>query len=86
MRVKLRLTQADHAILQQHLFPGDGCEAVGVALCGRRRGADHHTLLVRELVPIPYDECKVRTPDRVTWSTERLVPLLERLRAPTSRF
>lgn len=77
MRVKLRLTQADHAILQQHLFPGDGCEAVAVALCGRRRSAEHHGLMVRQLVPIPHDECKVRTPDRVTWSTERLVPLLE---------
>jgi molybdopterin/thiamine biosynthesis adenylyltransferase len=29
------------------------------------------------VVPIPYDECKIRTPDRVTWSTERLIPLLE---------
>jgi hypothetical protein len=26
---------------------------------------------------IPYDECKERTPDRVTWSPLRLVPLLE---------
>jgi hypothetical protein len=26
---------------------------------------------------IPYDECKERTPDRVTWSTQRLIPLLD---------
>ena len=26
---------------------------------------------------IPCDECKVRGPDRITWSTRRLVPLLE---------
>ena len=29
------------------------------------------------MVPIPYNECKVRTADRVTWSTQRLIPLLE---------
>jgi len=36
MRVKLRLTQKHHATIAAHLFPGDGCEAVAVALCGRR--------------------------------------------------
>jgi proteasome lid subunit RPN8/RPN11 len=77
MRVKLRLTQSQHQDLHRHLFPGDGKEAVAVALCGRRRGVPHHCLLVRTIVSIPYDECKVRTPDRVTWSTKRLVPLLE---------
>src|SRR5579872_6307866 len=76
MKVKLRLTQTDHAKLRQHLLPGDGLEAVAVALCGRRQSTSHHCLTVRKVVPIPYDECKVRTPDRVTWSTERLVPLL----------
>ncbi len=60
-----------------HLLPGDGREAVAVALCGRRRSEVHHCLTVRTVVPIPYDECKVRTPDRVTWSTQRLIPLLE---------
>src|ERR1017187_5348918 len=77
MKIKLRLTQKDHTVLKGHLLPGDGLEAVAVALCGRRRGGSYHCLTVRSLVPIPYDECKVRTPDRVTWSTQRLVPLLE---------
>lgn len=77
MRVKLRLTQKDHATLATHLFPSDGCEAVAVALCGRRRSELHHCLTVRTVVPIPYDECSVRTPERVTWSTKRLIPLLE---------
>jgi hypothetical protein len=77
MRIKLRLTQRDHALLKAHLLPGDGLEAVAVALCGRRRSDSHHCLTVRSVVPIPYNECKVRTPDRVTWSTQRLVPLLE---------
>ncbi len=77
MRIKLRLTQTDHRMLMEHLLPGDSMEAVAVALCGRRRSEAHHCLTVRRVVPIPYDECKVRAPDRVTWSTQRLVPLLE---------
>jgi molybdopterin/thiamine biosynthesis adenylyltransferase len=77
MRIKLRLTQTDHAKLQAHLLPGDELEAVAVVLCGRRRSDTHHCLTVRSVVPIPYNECKVRTPDRVTWSTQRLIPLLE---------
>ena len=45
-------------------------------MCGHRGGADRHRLLVRKLAPIPYDACSVRTPKRVTWSTEVLPPLL----------
>lgn len=75
-QVKLRLTQSQHQALFQHLFPGDGLEAMAVALCGRRNDAAWHCLSVQELAPIPYDECKVRLADRVTWSTERLAPLL----------
>ncbi len=77
MKIKLRLTQKDHALLKSHLLPGDGLEAVAVALCGRRRGFAHHCLTVRSVVTIPYNECKERTPDRVTWSTQRLLPLLK---------
>ncbi len=77
MQIKLRLAEKDHVALRQHLLPGDGLEAVAVALCGRRRSHSNHCLTVRSVVPIPYDECKVRTPDRVTWSTQRLIPLLE---------
>jgi len=77
MHVTLRLTQTDHAALRCHLLPGDRREAVAVALCGRRRSCTHHALTARTVVPIPYDECQVRTADRVTWSTKRLIPLLE---------
>src|SRR5204863_198476 len=76
MHVSLRLTQTDHAALKDHLLPGDGLEAVAVALVGRRRSRSRHALTVRSVVPIPYGECKVRTPDRITWSTLRLIPLL----------
>ena len=74
---KLRLTQSQHEELRRHLLPGDGFEAVAVGLCGRRCDDESHCLSLRSLVTIPYNECKVRTSDRVTWSTQRLVPLLE---------
>jgi len=77
MRIKLRLSQKNHIALREHLLPGDGLEAVAVALCGRRRSRSNHCLTVRSIVMIPYDECKERTPDRVTWSTQRLIPLLD---------
>jgi hypothetical protein len=77
MQIKLRLTQKHHTALKAHLFPGDGLEAVAVALCGRRRSFDRHCLTVQSIVPIPYDECKLRTSARVTWSTDRLIPLLK---------
>jgi hypothetical protein len=78
MDVKLRLTQAHHSVAKAHLLSGDGLEAVAVALCGRRRSRTDHVLTVQQLELIPYDECKVRRHDKVTWSTKRLIPLLER--------
>lgn len=77
MEVRLRLTETHHTALRAHLLPGDGLEAVAIALCGRRRDEDRHVLTVRQVVLIPYEECKERAPDRVTWSTARLVPMLE---------
>ena len=48
-----------------------------MALCGRRRGNQRHRLLLRKIVPVSYDACSVRLPDRVTWSTDILPSLLE---------
>lgn len=62
--------------LHRHLFPGDGKEAVAFALCGRHRAHDHDVLLVREVVPVPHADCPVRAPDRVTWRTDAIEPLL----------
>ena len=74
--VSLSLTGRQHAELHSHLFPDDGCEAVAIALCGHRRDPEQHRLLIRKLAPIPYEACSERTPERVTWSTELLPPLL----------
>jgi hypothetical protein len=77
MNVTLRMTEAHHRELQDHLFPGDGKEAVALLVCGRRNGEELQALTVQRVVPVPYDECSVREPDRVVWSTniiDRLIP------------
>lgn len=74
----LRLTQAQYDTLRTHLLPADGCEAVALALCGRRGGDERHVLVVRDIVTVPYSVCSVRTPDRVTWPTEMVEPPFRR--------
>ena len=49
----------------------------GVRLVRRRLDQQRHRLLVRRVVPVPYEACSLRLPDRVTWSTELLPPLLD---------
>lgn len=70
--ISLTMTDHQHELLKQHLFPGDGFEAVALLLCGRARGrpgAEVQRLVVHRVVPIPYLACPVRTPSRVTWQT-----------------
>jgi hypothetical protein len=76
MDTSLTLTARQVDSLAHHLFPADGCEAVAILLCGRRSGAARHRLVVQRVVTIPYEDCSVRLPDRVTWSTKCLEPLL----------
>jgi len=74
----LRLTQAQHDTLRTHLLPPDGCEAVVLALCGRRAGEEKHIFVVREVVTVPYAVCSIRTADRITWPTEIVEPLVRK--------
>lgn len=75
MDYTLRLTEAQHAALRSHLFPGDGNEAVALLLCGRRKGADRHIFIVRRIVPVPHTLCD-RRPDRISWPTDSVDALL----------
>lgn len=65
-----------NALLESHLYPGDGNEAAAILLCGRRAGDSRHCLTAQQVIPIPYDQCSTRTPVRVTWSTDVLLPHL----------
>lgn len=76
MDISLSLTANQQAELKAHLFPGDGKEAVALALCGRCAGTDTHRLLIYKIVPVPYEYCSLRGLYQVTWSTDILLPLL----------
>ncbi|RKF32291.1 hypothetical protein BCY89_13920 [Sphingobacterium siyangense] len=74
---KIKISGAHYEQLRAHLFPGDGLEAVAIALCGRSVKGDSQTLLVQEIMPIPYSECFERSEDFVHWPTELINNYLE---------
>jgi ThiF family protein len=76
MTSSLRMTSEHHSQLMNHLFPGDGCESVALLLCGRRESDLRPALVVRKVVPVPYELCSIRTPDRVQWSIDVLDQLI----------
>ncbi|NNT71572.1 ThiF family adenylyltransferase [Flavobacterium sp. IMCC34852] len=76
MRYQLKIAGKHFKSLQQHLFPGDGMEAVAVVLCGRYERDGISILLTHKIELIPHDECN-RDPNFVHWKTERIIPLLE---------
>jgi len=77
-QVSLAMTASQHEQLKNHLYPGDGNEAVAIGLCGRSYHDGYATLLVQELFLVPHSSCSERTPSRVTWRPEILVPALEK--------
>lgn len=76
MKYHLRMTEAQHAALCSHLFPGDGKEAVALLLCGRRAGPERHIFTVRRAVNVPHALCD-RRPDRITWPTDFVDQLIQ---------
>lgn len=78
MNYTLKISGIHHGLLEKHLFPGDGFEAVALALCGRRESSEGIVFLVNEIYPVPYENCLLRTPDRVTWSTQGLPAILQK--------
>ncbi len=72
----LRLTQDQHRALRAHLFPGDGCEAVALLLCGRRTGEGRHIFTAERVLLVPHGACSIREPDRITWPTSYVDELL----------
>lgn len=77
MQYQLSISGIHYEKIKSHLYPGDNLEAVAVALCGRLDNKEIHKLVVNELILIPYNECN-RTPDFVSWKTDRLTPMLEK--------
>ena len=75
----IRMTGVQHARLLAHLFPGDGKEAVAIALCGRSQSATHRTILVQQMHFVPHEICH-RTDDYICWPTDYIIPLLDHAR------
>ncbi len=74
------LSGRQHAELQQHLYPGDGHEAVALVLCGRGRAGEAERLVARRVIPVPHDAVIVRAPDEIEWSVEdHVLPLVEEM-------
>jgi len=74
---KLKISGLHYEQLSKHLFPGDNKEAVAIALCGRYRQGDNHTLLVKKILLVPYEACFERRGDFVHWPTDLINPFLE---------
>ncbi|MCB2194424.1 MAG: ThiF family adenylyltransferase [Bacteroidetes bacterium] len=79
MELHLKLTEDNHRKLKTHLFPGDGKEAVAVALCGRNLTNNIHTLMVYDIIFVPYKDCTVREPDMLKWSTSSIIKYFEKI-------
>jgi len=77
MSASLTLTSGQHRQLAQHLFPGDGLEAVALLLCGRAGDGWRTRLVVNEIHLVPHG-ASVRSTTAVTWPTALLEPLLEK--------
>ncbi len=76
MKTTLRLSGKQHEALRTHLFPGDDLESVALLLCGRHCSEEGTVLTVRDLFLIPTEACAIRTPYRLTWETDAIVPAL----------
>ena len=72
MQYQLRVSGKHFQKLQQHLFPGDGKEAVAVALCGRYEKNGLSVLLTHKIELVPHNECK-RFEDYIQWKTEKII-------------
>lgn len=70
----LVFTGGHHKALLEHLHPGDGLEAVAVALCHCGQGRHAARLMAKELMLIPADECPKKTADRVFWNFGKFFP------------
>ncbi|WP_250511544.1 ThiF family adenylyltransferase [Caballeronia sp. GACF4] len=75
----LTFTAEIHSEVRRHLFPGDGLEAAAILICSKVPGP-RLKFLTRRAVLVPYDACRVRESDRITWpglSIEEAIDIAE---------
>jgi ThiF family/Prokaryotic homologs of the JAB domain len=66
-----------HQRVQAHLFPGDGLEATAILLCGRST-PPRVRLLVRDIILVPHDACRIRRTDSLTWPGHYIEQAIDR--------
>lgn len=76
----LAFAGVQHERLRAHLFPGDGLEAAAILLCSRTSGP-RVRLLVREILIVPYNACRVRRRDFLAWPGDYIEAALEQAEA-----
>ncbi len=76
MKYHLKISKGHLDSLKNHLFPGDGLEAVSLAISGRSSKGD--TFYVHKLIHIPYSQCE-RAHDLIKWSTSLIADQLPSL-------
>lgn len=68
---------ADHKSFLNHLFPGDGLEAIAFAICGHLETENEEVFTIHSVYLYPHEKCTVRAGDRVEWSPAEIVDLFE---------
>ena len=78
MKIHFKISTPTLTPLTEHLFPGDGKEAVAFILCGHVKKNNEWILLAHEVIPLKYDECIERRTNFVKWQTSALRALLDK--------
>lgn len=78
MQYQLKLHGIHYQKLREHLFPGDGKEAVALILCGRHEAEECSILLGHQILLIPHEECE-RDEQYVRWKTTRAIQFFEQV-------
>ena len=76
MKYQLKISEDHFISLKEHLFPGDGLEAVSLIICGRE--SENSSFFAHKLIHIPYNQCE-RKPDLINWSTKLIADELPKL-------
>ncbi|TLP75686.1 HesA/MoeB/ThiF family protein [Maribacter sp. ACAM166] len=77
--VHFKITDKMCQELKNHLHNGDGLEALALVVCGRLNHENDNWLLAHEIFLMPYEKCS-RDIDYVSWKTEHIEHLLEKVR------
>jgi len=74
--VSLTFTESAYQQVRDHLFPGDGLEAVAFVLCTRHTAPGRIRLLSKSVFRVPHSACTEREENVVAWPTEAMLSAL----------